>query len=114
MQTKKIRGIIISFVIFFINVYQRVYAFGINDLTGTDPGTSGLSKTFGKILGVFTIIGSIVSVLALVALGIKYMLGSVEERAEYKKSMMPYVIGAVLVFAASTIAQAIYQFVIKL
>ena len=31
------------------------------------------------------------------------MVGSVEERAEYKKAMMPYVIGAVMVFAITNL-----------
>ena len=63
-----------------------------------------------KIIGAIQLIGSIVSVLTLVVLGIKYMTGSVEERAEYKKTMMPYVIGAALIFAASALAQVIYGF----
>ena len=42
------------------------------------------------------------------------MLGSLEEKAEYKKTMMPYIIGAVLVFAASAIAGIIYSFAINL
>ena len=31
------------------------------------------------------------------------MLGSVEEKAEYKKTMIPYVIGAILLFATSNL-----------
>ena len=42
------------------------------------------------------------------------MMGSTDEKAEYKKSMLPYVIGAVLVFAASSIASVIYNLAIKL
>ena len=38
------------------------------------------------------------------------MMGSAEEKAEYKKTLMPYVIGAALVFAASTIAGVLYSF----
>mgnify|MGYP000776194846 len=41
------------------------------------------------------------------------MLGSTEEKAEYKKSMLPYVIGAVFVFASSAIAGAIYNIIPK-
>ena len=50
-----------------------------------------------------SIVGSGVAVIALIILGIKYMMGSVEEKAEYKKTMMPYVIGALMVFGASAI-----------
>ena len=35
------------------------------------------------------------------------MLGSVEQKAEYKKTMLPYVIGAALIFGASTISYII-------
>ena len=42
------------------------------------------------------------------------MIGSVDERAEYKKTLLPYVIGAGLVFAASSIAQIVYNIAINL
>ena len=47
----------------------------------------------------------------MILLGVKYMLGSVEEKAEYKKSLFPYMIGAVFVFGASTIAGIVYSMV---
>ena len=47
----------------------------------------------------------------LIVLGIKYMMGSAEERAEYKKTLFPYFIGAVLIFAAVNLAQVIYSWV---
>ena len=62
------------------------------------------------IIGYITGIGMAVSVITLVVLGIKYMVGSVEERATYKESMLPYLIGAFLVFAISTIVSVIMQF----
>lgn len=85
----------------------------------TDPSTlKGTTTTSfdnaGKnIIGVVQAIGSIAAVVVLVALGIKYMMGSVEEKAEYKKTLMPYVIGAVLIFAASNLASVIYGWAIN-
>ena len=38
------------------------------------------------------------------------MMGSAEEKAEYKKTLLPYIIGAAFVFAASTIASIIFSF----
>lgn len=61
------------------------------------------------ILGYVRIIGSILAVVILAIIGLKYMMGSAEEKAEYKKSMMPYLIGAILVFASSQLASAIYN-----
>ena len=42
-------------------------------------------------------------------IGIKYMMGSLEERASYKKSMLPYVIGAIMLFAAVNLTAFIYN-----
>lgn len=83
-----------------------------NQVEAKKTAASDDMQTFGgKILGVLTTAGIILSVIILVVLGIKYMLGSAEEKAEYKKTLMPYVIGAVLIFGASTIANIVSQFV---
>ena len=66
-----------------------------------------------KIIGALKGIGTIVAVAILIVIGIKYMMGSAEEKAEYKKVMIPYLIGAVLIFAAPYVADAIYTFSIN-
>lgn len=58
-----------------------------------------------------TIVGTVVAILGIMLLGIKYMLGSVEEKAEYKKSMIPYLIGCIFIFAISQIVSIIYSIV---
>lgn len=63
-----------------------------------------------KIVGIIQVIGIVIAVVVIMVVGIKYMMGSVEEKAEYKKTMMPYIIGAVLIFAGSTLANVVYQF----
>lgn len=72
--------------------------------TGTVQGVNTLGQ---KIIGIITTVGIVVSVIVLVILGIKYMVGSASEKAEYKKTMIPYLIGAILVFAASSIASIV-------
>ena len=109
-KTKKILLILLTFFIFiFILNIGYIYAFSVTDLTGTPPSNSSITDVGNGIVTIITTIGSILSVIVLIILGIKYMMGSVEERAEYKKTMMPYVIGATLVFAASIIANIIYN-----
>ena len=79
-----------------------------------DPGnvnTTGIQNVGGTIVGILQTVGVVVSVVVLIVLGIKYMIGSAEEKSEYKKTMLPYLIGAVLIFAASALAQVIYGFV---
>ena len=63
-----------------------------------------------NIVKILQQIGVIVSVVALIIIGIKYLLASVQEKAEYKKTMMPYIIGFGLTFAASMFAQIAYDF----
>ena len=78
-------------------------------LTGTFDQTSGITTLGQQIIGIITTVGIVVSVVVLVVLGIKYMIGSAEEKAEYKKTMIPYIIGAALVFGASFIANVVYN-----
>ena len=61
-------------------------------------------------MGILQTVGIVVAVVVLMVLGIKYMMGSAEEKAEYKKTMIPYVVGAILIFGATTIANMVYQF----
>lgn len=78
----------------------------LDDIDAYDPssheldGTSAsrIENVTSKILTVISNIGIAVSVIMLAVLGIKYMLGSVEEKAEYKEGLIPYVIGAFILF----------------
>lgn len=73
----------------------------------TAQNTDGLVNVGGNIVSIITTIGIIVAVIVLLVLGIKYMMGSAAEKAEYKKTMIPYLVGAVLIFGASAIAKAV-------
>lgn len=73
--------------------------------------TTDIAGVGNKIMGILQVIGILTAVIILMVLGIKYMMGSAEEKAEYKKTMIPYLIGAILIFAATTIANAVYNFV---
>lgn len=77
--------------------------------TTSDTNTEQVQNIGADIIRVISVIGIIASVVILMILGIKYMMGSAEEKAEYKKTMLPYLIGAVLLFAASGIAQVLYS-----
>lgn len=82
----------------------------LNDYEGTNPGSTKLVKKANSIFSYIRIIGIILSVVMLVVIGIKYMLGSTEEKAKYKETLLPYIIGAFLLFTGSLIPQLIYDF----
>ena len=61
------------------------------------------------IVTIMQTVGIVVAVVVLLILGIKYMMGSAEEKAEYKKTMIPYLVGAILIFASTTIVNVVYN-----
>ena len=106
--------LVIIAIVFLILILFAIPTYSIATVnTIYNPGNykpGGISSTdsdkivnkVNPILGTITVIGIVISAITLTVLGIKYMIGSVEEKAEYKKSMIPYIIGVVLLLAAST------------
>lgn len=80
----------------------------MNNVNNVD--TNSISTIGGQIANILSTIGIIVGVIVLLVLGIKYMMGSTSEKAEYKKTMIPYLVGIVLLIGASGIVKAIASF----
>ena len=74
-------------------------------------GYEQITETGGIIIDVIRTIGFVISVIVLLIMGIKYMTGTVSEKAEYKKTMIPYIIGVAIFFSLSTILTTIIEIV---
>ncbi len=97
---------ILMVVAMVLLVASPVFATTIGGVS-IDPSTNSansVSNIGNNILGIIQVVGTVVAVGVLMVLGIKYMMGSAEEKAEYKKTMIPYLIGAILLFAAVNLA----------
>lgn len=81
----------------------------LNSYKGSNAGSDTLKSKANNILGIIQTVGVIISVVMLIGIGIKYMLGSVEEKAEYKETLKPYIIGAFVLFTGTTIPNIIYK-----
>lgn len=82
------------------------------ELTGEDYNEAfNMAST---IVGALTTIGMVIAVVGIIILGLKYMMGSVEEKADYKKTMIPYLVGCILIFCISKIVSIIYSLVSQL
>ena len=104
---------ILMVVLVILTTCTSVYAGGkVGNLTISPSmkDTQGVQNLGNSILGIIQVVGTVIAVGVLMVIGIKYMMGSAEEKAEYKKTIMPYIIGAALVFAASTIATVVFNF----
>ncbi len=113
---KMIINIILLSMVIFISLPKNMSmaALTIGSLTGNTSGTTYIQTTGNKIIQIVSTIGSILSVIVIIVLGIKYMMGSIEEKAEYKKTMLPYLIGSAFIFAASNIANIVFQVAINI
>lgn len=111
---KKVLILLLSIIITLIIIPNMEKCYALSDVTEwtwepTVEGTDALEEKAGPILGVINVVGVIVSVGTLSIIGIKFMLGSVEEKASYKKALVPWVVGATMVFAVTTVPNFIYN-----
>ena len=109
----KISSVILIVAIFTL-MFSNTVVFGagsvINQLNPNyNEDAGGLTGLGQTIISYISIAAIVIAVIVLLILGIKYMIGSASEKAEYKKTMIPYLVGAVLVFGAGAIAQVIVQ-----
>lgn len=112
-STVKKIGIVIAIILIALLTFNTS-AMAMNpeeiagDLTGTPSDAQDeITNISNQIIGIITTIGVVVAVIVLLVLGIKYMMGSASEKAEYKKTMIPYLVGAILIFGASTITKVV-------
>ena len=75
----------------------------------TNEDANALVSRANGVIGVIRVVGVVVAVATIIIMGIKYIIGSVSERAEYKKTMIPYLIGAILFFGLTQIIGLIYD-----
>ena len=64
----------------------------------------------GALIDIFQVVGVGVAIIMLVMLAIKYLSAAPNEKAEIKKSVSIYVLGAVLLFAAAGVLQIVQTF----
>ena len=115
MKLSKVLSIVIIAMMLVVSVSNLAYATVIKDPSKVEindsNGIANITTVGGKIIGIIQAVGTVVAIAILVVLGIKYMMGSAAEKAEYKKTMIPYIVGALLIFAASTVAGWVFNVV---
>lgn len=107
----RILSIALMVVLFSMAIHNVAFA----DVNYTPSGQGGTtSNKFGTILniilGITQVIGIAIAVIMLIVLAIKYISAAPSDKAEIKKSATAYIVGAVVLFAASGIIQIIKNF----
>ena len=109
----KILSIVLMVIMLLASISSVVFAGGVlTDLEGkiSTADTSKVTEVGGAIVGVIQAICIIAGVAILMVVGVKYMMGSAEEKAEYKKTIPAYLVGAILLFAAVPVVRWISEF----
>lgn len=110
MKKHAVKIIFLIIIFMFVLMFCSQGTFAVEKL---DPGKyrptmnpdegSYIFKMGGRVLKVLRNVAAAVSVLVLTIIGIKYIVGSAEEKAGYKETMIPVVVGCIFVAALSSI-----------
>lgn len=84
----------------------------ISDMsTANDMSEQGrIGKVINNVIGLLQMAGSGIALIVITILGIKYILASPSEKADVKKSIMPVIIGCILLFGAVNLMAAVANF----
>ena len=120
---KIISSILIISVILILFNFNATYATDITDGTSVISameGSSDMSSSdnsigdiINTVIGLLQVAGTGIAVVVVSFLGIKYLLASPSEKADTKKSILPIVIGCVLLFGAVNLMAAVSDFADK-
>lgn len=121
INKKIILTIFISLILVLIMIPNTYCSSHINDMiTGMDGVQDGDTSPNSITIGINTIfsliryVGTGLSLLVVMILGIRYMTASVEEKADIKKKAVPIFVGCVLIFATTNIMAIVIDVVSKI
>ena len=109
MYKKLCVNILIIIAIIFCNILPA-YGVDVGPIINSDKNTAindQLVEIRSNALGVAQVIGMVVAMGMLIFVAIKYLTSSPNDRADVKQYAIPFVIGAVCIFAAIGIVQLI-------
>lgn len=114
----KMIGIILIIVAIF-NIYLSYInrSLALGDVTKNpiiwiqdqDVGDNILSSKSRPITGIIRTFGIIASVVTLAIIALRIIFGSTEEKANYKQTLLPWAVGAVMLFSMATIPSLVYN-----
>ena len=119
MKNKKIFiSIITLFLILALSI--NIYAITLDDaktqmenaynIDSSQGESEGVMAVINDVIGLLQLAGTGISVVTITLLGAKYMLSSVEQKAEIKNRALPVVIGCVILFGAVNLVAIVANF----
>ncbi len=104
-------AVLMSVILSLSVLANGVYANGYSIPSAVSTGADGaLGNIGGMILMVAQVIGTSVAVIMLIVLAIKYISAAPNDKAEIKKHAVVYIVGAIVLFAASALLGILRSF----
>lgn len=75
----------------------------------SEEAKNDIVKKVGLVMGWIRNIAVIVAVVTLMLIGLKYIMGSASEKAKYKETLLPWVIGCIVSVLGTTLITFIYN-----
>lgn len=113
-KIQKIMIILITIVTILLITISEVQAGGYsNNITQWSFNTPTIPPLVSQLIGVLVAFLQNLSIMVTVAvitiLGLKYMIGSVEEKAEYKKDYIDIIVGVILINGVFIILNTMFR-----
>ena len=100
-------SVVIAESISFGSINETTVTKDAKDTTGA---ASSLNRIIGSAMTVVQVVGVGVAIIMLIVLAIKYISAAPGDKADIKKHAVVYVVGAVVLFAASGILGIVKKF----
>ena len=110
---KKSFTLLMLLIIIFSFIGTNVYAVGMGDIIqkGDDFLNAGngstitlesdaLTKMSDTIYNVLLVVGIVLAFIIGIIIGMQFLLGSIEQKAKVKETLIPYFAGCVIIFGA--------------
>ncbi len=104
---KVLAMVMVMLVMMSSAVFANFTSIDVTPNSGSAGG--GLQTKATGVLGVIQWVGYIIAIGMIIWVGIKYVMSGAGEKAKAKETLVPIVIGAVLIAGAATIAQFVFN-----
>lgn len=109
MKKQKVLSMILT-IAMVMGVFASVALADVEDIPIIQPSDGGFVTVVGKIIGFIQYAAWAVAIGMIIYIGIKYMTAGAGKKADAKETLLPYLIGAICVGAATTIASFAMNF----
>lgn len=109
MKKQKVLSMILT-IAMVMGVFASVALADVEDIPIIQPGDGGFITVVGKIIGFIQYAAWAIAIGMIIYIGIKYMMSGAGDKAKVKETLLPYLVGAICVGAATTIASFAMNF----